>query len=89
MQTDIDTADIVRYQGEEYTVACAHITHIYLMGLAPYCVRRELCTLVTKASSAAAYALTKALAESTGDGHRPKCARERLAAQAYVGDADA
>ena len=27
MQIDIDTADIIRYCGEEFTVACAHITH--------------------------------------------------------------
>lgn len=78
--SDIDTADIIRHQGEEYTVACAHITHVYVMGLAPNCFRRELCTLVTKADSSARDALIKALAESSGDGHRPKCARERTEA---------
>ena len=76
----IDTADTVRHQqtGEIFTVACVHGDYVHTIGWPEKSIRLADLTLVESATDTARQAMIEDLARSTGMGHRPRCARERL-----------
>jgi hypothetical protein len=80
----IDTADLVRLKatGLIWQVACVHDSRVYLCMPGSEPVRRDDVELLSEATPAQRQALIAVLAASSMEGHRPRCARERLQATA-------
>ena len=77
----IDTGDWVRHKitREKSRVACVHAPIAYLCGHPPVPVRLDDLELLEESTQTDRHALLEDLARGTGNGHRPRCARERLA----------
>ena len=68
-----------RPSGEEHVVACSHDAWLHTVGYPERRLMVESCELVEAAGEADRLAMLKAMAQSTGAGHRPACARRKLA----------
>lgn len=80
----MDTGDIIRHKRtrETFWVACCHPPIVYPIGWPSTPLRLDDVELIAEATDAERAMHIEALSQSTGAGHRPRCARERLAAQA-------
>ena len=78
----MDTGDKVRRKisGVYEIVSCVHPPIVYLIGYPPTPVRLDELELIEEATDTARQALLEDIAKSSGNGHRPRCARERIAA---------
>lgn len=78
----IDTGDTVRRKlgGPIEIVACCHPPIAYLIGYPPTPVRLDDIELIESATPEKRHATMVMLAQSSGQGHRPRCARERMGA---------
>jgi len=78
----VNCADLVRLKasGEQWRVACVHDYVVYLCAPGD-AVRRDDIELVQEATAEQREAMIASLAAGTGEGHRPRCARERMQAQ--------
>ena len=76
----IDTGDLVRikHTRDQWLVCCVHDAVVYLNWPGNRTVRLDDIELVRSASTAERHLMLTALAQSSGAGHRPRCARERL-----------
>lgn len=76
----MDTGDLIRHKhtGDLHLVACVHPPHVYPIGWPSSPFRLDDVVLIAEALPDDRRMQIEALAASTGDGHRPKCARERL-----------
>lgn len=75
-----DTGDIIRHKitGDRYLVACCHPPIVYPIGWPSTPLRLDDVELVHEATDAERSMHIEALSQSTGNGHRPRCARARL-----------
>jgi len=80
----MDTADRIRHKitGDRGIVSCVHPPIAYLIGYPPTPVRLDDLELVEESTATDRHALLEDLARGTGNGHRTRCARARLQAQA-------
>jgi hypothetical protein len=80
--SEIDTGDLVRDKrsGELWNVACVHDYVVFLCRPGDDAVRIDDVHLERQATPEQRQGLLTALAGSSGNGHRPRCARDRLAA---------
>ncbi len=76
----IDTGDLVllKSTGEKWLVCCVHEGVVWLNQPGLSTVRLDDLKLLEAATEAQRRALLTTLADSSGKGHRPTCARERL-----------
>ena len=76
----MDTADLIRHKptGVTYHVACVHQPWVHTMGHPEMRIRLGDCELVTAATAEQREQTIAVMAESSGTGHRPQCARERI-----------
>lgn len=75
----IDTADTIIHDGAFLVVSCVHDGRVHTLGWPDVTIPVERCTLHRQASDDERLMLLRQLAGSSGAGHRPRCARERLA----------
>ena len=80
MTEQIDTADTVYHKPtkESWVVACVHGDRLHWCGWPDGSALLSDCELKTKATPEARDRLLKQIAGSSGQGHRPSCARARL-----------
>lgn len=76
----LDTGDIVMHDALVRMVCCSHDGYVRLAGHPDVPVHESKLHLVKAATDDERVAQLRVLAASTGTGHRPACARERLAA---------
>ena len=76
----IDTGDQVRNKltGDKWLVCCVHPPIVYLNCSGNPAVRMDDVELIKSATDTERHSLLKVLADSSGTGHRPACARQRL-----------
>ena len=74
----IDTADLIEHKGRQYVVACVHTDFLYVMGHPERRFGIDEITLVKSADETERAYLNHLLAQSSGSGHRPVCARVRV-----------
>ena len=76
----MNTGDRVRHKitRDKSIVCCVHPPIAYLIGYPPTPVRLDDLELIEEATDTARQALLEDVAKSSGNGHRPRCARERL-----------
>lgn len=82
----MDAGDTVRMKSTRdiYVVACRHGSLVYLCSATPQSCYADEIVLEKEATPAERENTLRALAAGSGTGHRPQCARERLAQEGIV-----
>lgn len=76
--SDIDTGDVVIYQGQRIMVACVHDDYLHVCGYPDATIKLMAVKLAEKASPEQRDHALRTLAESSSRSHRAECARRRL-----------